>query len=377
MNDAIRLFGNGSICRDSSLWQRFYLPYFIQMDNIHEPTRNFAFSQLSIISPSSIPGGAHFSKLLMNKLPLYIQTPKCVTKQGIVKSGKKLYSDLVFTHEDEEFIQWLETLETNVRKMIYENRTKWFDGDLTEEDIENYFTPTIKLYKSGKMYLVRVNANSKTSGSITVSNMRIYDENENAVEMETIDDKTSMITIVEVQGVKCSSKSFQIEIELKQIMVLKPVDLFQKCIIKTNGPVAHTSIDNLGVALKEPLEKTEERTEEKMEEKPVISIEIQEPIEDTIQDVAEDLDPIIKILGDDVSEVDFDLDNLEDADTFHLKEKTEVYYEMYRNARRKAKLAKSLALSSFMEARRIKNLYMLDDIDDSDSDLDDLDESDE
>jgi hypothetical protein len=48
---------------------------------------------------------------------------------------------------------------------------------------------------------------------------------------------------------------------------------------------------------------------------------------------------------------------------------------MYREARRKAKLAKSLALSSFMEARRIKNLYMLDDIDDSDSDLEDLDES--
>ena len=346
------------------------------MDNIHEPTHNFPFGQLSIISPTSIPGGAYFSKLLMNKLPLYIQTPKCKTKQGIVKSGKKLYSDLVFTHEDEEFIQWLESLETTVRKMIYDNRTKWFDGDLTEEDVENYFTPTIKLYKSGKMYLVRVNANSKTSGSITVSNMKIYDENERAVEMESIDDKTSMITIVEVQGVKCSSKSFQIEIELKQIMVLKQVDLFQKCIIKTNGTtvsIAPAIIDNLGITLKEPLEKNEEKIEEKNEEKieeiPVISIEIQEPVEEQ--------DPIIKILGDDVSEVNFDLDNLEDADTFHLKEKTEVYYEMYRNARRKAKLAKSLALSSFMEARRIKNLYMLDDIDDSDSDLDDLDESDE
>ena len=46
---------------------------------------------------------------------------------------------------------------------------------------------------------------------------------------------------------------------------------------------------------------------------------------------------------------------------------------MYREARQKAKLAKSLALSSYMEARRIKNLYMLEDIDDSDeSDLDDL-----
>ena len=56
-----------------------------------------------------------------------------------------------------------------------------------------------------------------------------------------------------------------------------------------------------------------------------------------------------------------------------LKEKTEVYYQMYREAKQKAKLAKSLALSSYMEARRIKNLYMLDDIDSSDDDDEDFD----
>ena len=377
------------------------------MDNIHEPTRDFPFAQLSIISPTSVSGGAHFSKLLMNKQPLYIQTPKCKTKQGIVKSGKKLYSDLVFTHEDEEFIHWLETLENTVRKMIYDNRTKWFDVELSEEDIENYFTPTIKLFKSGKMYLVRVNANSKTSGSITVSNMKIYDENEQAVDMETIDDKTSMITIVEVQGVKCSTKSFQIELELKQIMVLKQVDLFQKCIIKTASHSTE-SIDNLGSIAKEPviattlLEPTKEDSnteplEETVKEEEPIILSIEETSKGsgscfatketskgtketdscfaTLDDEKEENEPVIKILGDDVSEVNFDFDNLEESDTFHLKEKTEVYYEMYREARRKAKLAKSLALSSFMEARRIKNLYMLDDIDDSDSDLEDLDES--
>jgi hypothetical protein len=367
------------------------------MDNIHEPTRDFPFTQLSIISPTSVSGGAHFSKLLMNKQPLYIQTPKCKTKQGIVKSGKKLYSDLVFTHEDEEFIHWLETLENTVRKMIYDNRTKWFDVELSEEDIENYFTPTIKLFKSGKMYLVRVNANSKTSGSITVSNMKIYDENEQAVDMDTIDDKTSMITIVEVQGVKCSTKSFQIELELKQIMVLKPVDLFQKCIIKTTDnlgiiakepPIVTTLLEPAAVALSEPkpleepiitisIEETSDKTFDKTSvgsdsETKGSDSETNETSEETLE---EEKDPVIKILGDEVSEVNFDFDNLEESDTFHLKEKTEVYYEMYREARRKAKLAKSLALSSFMEARRIKNLYMLDDIDDSDSDLEDLDES--
>ena len=384
------------------------------MDNIYEPTAIFPFNQLSMTSPTSASGGIHFSKLLVNKLPIYIQTPKCKTKQGIVKSGKKMHSDLVFTNDDEEFIQWLETLENTVRKLIYDNRTKWFDTDLTEEDVESYFTPTVKLFKSGKMYLVRVNANSKTSGSITVSNMKIYDENEQAVEMDTIDDKTSMITIVEVQGVKCSTKSFQIELELKQIMVLKPVDLFQKCIIKTTDnlgiiakepPIVTTLLEPAAVALSEP----------KPLEEPIITISIEETSDKTSDKTSvgsgsceatkgsgsceatkgsdsatnetseetnscevtleEEKDPVIKILGDEVSEVNFDFDNLEESDTFHLKEKTEVYYEMYREARRKAKLAKSLALSSFMEARRIKNLYMLDDIDDSDSDLEDLDES--
>jgi hypothetical protein len=75
----------------------------------------------------------------------------------------------------------------------------------------------------------------------------------------------------------------------------------------------------------------------------------------------------------DILEINFDIDEMENMESIHLKEKTEVYYQMYREARQKAKLAKSLALSSYLEARRIKNLYMLDDIDDSDeSDLEEL-----
>ena len=76
---------------------------------------------------------------------------------------------------------------------------------------------------------------------------------------------------------------------------------------------------------------------------------------------------------DDILEINLNIDEMENFESIHLKEKTEVYYQMYKEARQKAKLAKSLALSSYMEARKIKNLYMLEDIDDSDeSDLDDL-----
>ncbi len=89
------------------------------------------------------------------------------------------------------------------------------------------------------------------------------------------------------------------------------------------------------------------------------------------------MDNIIQLSEDGLQEFTFEEDSLANADTIQLKEKTEVYYELYREARRKAKLAKSLALSSFLEAKRIKNLYMLDDIDSDESDMDELDDLDD
>ena len=72
-----------------------------------------------------------------------------------------------------------------------------------------------------------------------------------------------------------------------------------------------------------------------------------------------------------MQEVVFNLEELPENDQITLKRRNDVYYEMYREARQKAKDARNLALSSYLEAKNIKNKYMLDDIDDSDdSDLD-------
>ena len=45
----------------------------------------------------------------------------------------------------------------------------------------------------------------------------------------------------------------------------------------------------------------------------------------------------------------------------------------YKEAKRKAKMARDLAISSYLEAKNIKQTYMLDDIEDSDSDFDESD----
>ena len=64
-----------------------------------------------------------------------------------------------------------------------------------------------------------------------------------------------------------------------------------------------------------------------------------------------------------LQEIDISCDNIPEGDEFEITERKDVYYKMYRDARRKAKLAKELSIASYLEAKNIKNSYMLDDID--------------
>jgi hypothetical protein len=381
------------------------------MDSIYETNATFPFDKMVLTPPTLMSGGNYFIKFLMNGSPLYIQPPKCRTKGGISKAGKKLYSDLMFTNENPDFIQWMEDLESTVCKSIYENRAKWFESEMELHDIENYFTSPLKIYKSGKFYLVRSNIPTRL-GKISLT---IYDEDENVVDHESLKEETNLITILEVQGIKCSARSFQIEIEVKQMMTLNPTDLFEKCIIKTNSkPKSKQEDEEERVKEKgQPLENITLVALPEIETLPQdTTVEEKEPesnalglndILDQDDDDDEDdhkqekekgkkeenvtLDPQIEerpglnidleneIIEDSLAEFQLELDAVPETETVQLKPRNDVYYEMYRAAKRKAKMAKNLALKSYLEAKNIKNTYMLDDT--SDTDSDEYDETDE
>jgi len=358
---------------------------------IHDTNDSFDFNKLILTKPSLISGGNYFIRCLVNNNPVYIQPPKCKTKQGFNKAGKKFYCDLMFTNENENFIRWMENLENHCQQYIYKNREKWFDGNMELHDIENYFTSPLKLYKSGKYYIARIGVNTVLNKPA----LKIYDENENEVDMESINDNTNVVTIIEIQGIKCSSRSFQIELDLKQMMVLQPTNLFEKCIIKSSVPSIKKDFEDnsndeqiIECSNEEKsLEIKDDNIEDDVLTKEVAITESLDNIDDKIpednvletnntpisnnEDVIPDIiDTNIISTKDGMEEIDFNLEELKEAEPFQIKARNEVYYEMYREARKKAKIARDLALSSYLEAKRIKNTYMLNDIDDSDeSDL--------
>ena len=69
-----------------------------------------------------------------------------------------------------------------------------------------------------------------------------------------------------------------------------------------------------------------------------------------------------RVIDNDIEQFTRTIDDID----IEIKKRNDIYYEMYKDALRKAKMAKDLALNSFLEAKRIKNTYMLDDLDDSD-----------
>lgn len=407
--------------------------------------QQFNFENISLSSPIRIGNGNYFMNYKANNQQLYVQPPQCLTKQGVITVSKKHYIDLLFTNEDADFIQWMEKLEETSVNYIYQNRSKWFDGDMEKSDIENYFSSPFRIFRSGKYYILRVGITS----TLGMPSVKVYDSDANEVSIDDINDTTQIMCILEIKGVKCGTRNFQIEMETKQLMIIKPSNPFDQCLFKVqpDSAVENNSIVSVKQEPYDELPEEEsvvEHKESEIQDDPQHTIEeapneqeevivetVEEPISvntdtsslehmdlsdsdipevpvdisynlgnidntDTIDEVQPDkpdtntenevtevenpeieqsLGEQLEIMEDpfdstsnEMEEVSFPIDSLNQSEPIQLKDRNDIYYEMYYEARRKAKMAKEMALNCYLEAKNIKNTYMLNDLQDTDSD---------
>lgn len=443
----------------------------------YKPDVYFDFNKLKLSQPVALSSNSYFTSLsLLNGNPILIQTPPILTKNGFVKSAKKNVCDLVFDSECSECIQWFENLETNCYRLLHEQSTNWFQNTLEYDDIENAFSASLKSYKSGKCQICRCNVSSDFNTQSPKT--KIYDENELPVSYEDINDKTKVIVLLEVRGIKFTTRSFQLDFDIRQMMIVAKNEELDKCLIKRSPdstipigiPIGKNGIQ-MGVTSKnkqevveemeevEGAEEVEEVEEMKTEQKDlddveeVLMIEDKAPdsnqsdiadiveeipkTEETLQDISDELQPWDTSKVEDVEDVAttnnlekedtpeekpeieietkpldsvkditsenseiitqpiipesdtielelqeieiadpiFDLSKSDSEETIKIKTPNDVYHELYKNAKQKARKAKEEALQAIMEANSIKNTYMLDEIDESD--LSDFDEDDE
>ena len=443
------------------------------MPKIYSDKEPLLIDRVSIAKPVN-KNGSHFIKIHDIDDPIYFLAPKCFTKQGFVSHGKKMFCDFVFSNDNSDFFSWLENLEEKVKAGIFENRDKWFETPLDEHDIESSMTPPYKPYKSGKFFIIRANVPTAL-GKI---NIKVYDEHEEETEPEAIKENTNVLAVLEFQGIRCGVRSFQFEIELKQILIVEPEKIFEKCVISKpagakvtteSAPKVADAVPKVADAIPkvaDALPKVADAVPKVADAIPKVTSGLPK-VADAIPKVTSGLpkvadaipkvsdivtpEPFYKIEDDpfdetfdsisreatvvanepdvtfnkdstdlvienvdalfssptianhkdgydvtkedlisecassanatDVTQIEilddsFPLDSFNaaslDEPPIRLKSRNDVYYKLYKETRQRARDAKQEALANYLEAKRIKTTYLLEDASDSDSDLDEL-----
>ena len=211
------------------------------MEEIYQYTDKLDYDNILLYTPKAVQGGGYYAKIKINNDNLYIQTPKIYTKNGINITGKKVYSDLLFEREHLEFINFIHNIEERIRNIILQKGELWFTEKPNIEDIEERWISSIRNYKT-KKYLVR----TKIERLLNNLEIQIWDENEKMLTSKDISEKTNIIGIFEIAGLKFSSTSFQLDLQLKQIMKFDDKKLFSKCLIKTNkkkSPIVNNDLE--------------------------------------------------------------------------------------------------------------------------------------
>jgi hypothetical protein len=370
------------------------------MSNIKiiNPNETYDFTRLTLGNPVQTNNNMFFSKISCED-DLYIQTPEISCKDGFIKNSKKPYIDLVFDQSHEAFVEWVENLETTVKKCIYEKRNEWFqDSNVDITDIDNIFISPFRTYKSGKKLILRVYLETPKS-LINKNDIEIYDENENELSLDSIDVNSIFIALLHINGLRFSSKTFQIYIDVKQIMVITNKLVNEKVLIKNNKPemkpedaAREVKPDDALPQVKSVETTTEMKPDETLQEVKldILKTSTETKLDETVINLKEDesiiegeqiktsdekkinsTDEIIKTTETeeilDIKEVDLNLDSLEN-DNIQLNKPTKEHIEQYKDAIAKAKTAQKKALELHLEAKNIKAKYLLNIDSDTDSD---------
>ena len=409
------------------------------MENIIQPGNmiDFDFSNISLKNPKPVQGGSFLSSIKNNNNALIIQTPKIKTKKGITHTNKHVYTDLVFDNDNDTFIEWIENLQDSVRNIILKRSDSWFHDPVTLDEIEYNWNNSLRTYKQTKQLLRTFIHKNKgiSSNVLKIYDSDYKTKHINDITSETtvicileviglkfsntsfqLDFCLRQVMILEEQPIfnepliKLSTKKVSnknsgeknviINEKPEEITLEKPLEVVENLeTVNKDYKVEEETLDNSSNTLSENLEElakvetveqvkqldtnlvdsTEKddisttENKEKVVEKNEIEEFTNNVEEVNLDDLEKDAEPVkTESKKDELEEVNLTFDE-EDAIT--LKNPNEIYLDIYRQAREKAKKAKQEAIKAYLEAKRIKELYMLEIVDSSEDESDSDEES--
>ena len=270
--------------------------------------------------------------MLIKKKPLF---EKC-----LIKREKDIYLDNSISKKNDTIVKSIENINdiksnTLTDATIKKNIEKTDDDDNNDDDDDDDDEHDNKNILNKKTELTNNVVNNITENSTSAIEKKSNNIKKNTEVLEKTDDKTEKITPEEPDKTEDKMEN----------EIAKEPD-------KTEDEMENETIENIEntkdkIAVEDTnIEKFEIQKEKKYNPKSLENIN-------------------------NLEEIDL---KVESSESITLKNPNEVYLDIYKAARNKAKKAKNEAIKAYLEAKRIKELYLLDVVDSTDEESDSYDE---
>lgn len=183
--------------------------------------------------PVKTAGGSLISRTsyrhLDQAIPIYIQTPRLKVNSDLEILDSKTYIELELDKRHINFYEFINNIDDlNIRE-TFKNSENWFQEKLPMDVVDDFYKTNIKMRKYNKSPIIKFKIplyKNKTRKSCD-----IFGDDLKPVDVSEIKQKTEVICILELEGIKFFKQRFETEWKVIQLRVYKPKEAPTPCLI--------------------------------------------------------------------------------------------------------------------------------------------------
>ena len=147
--------------------------------------------------PDKVKGGSYMSLAEYNGEPIYIQTPRLLSK-GILKYDTRCNLELEFDKNHWNFYEFITNLDDHNVIQIQKNSGEWFSKEFPLDIVEEFYSTPIKIGRGNKPPSLKIKI-PVVKGNLSCS---IYNSNNNLITYNDINPESKILCVLKLQGLR-------------------------------------------------------------------------------------------------------------------------------------------------------------------------------
>ena len=194
--------------------------------------RTINLNRIVYNEPCKVKGNCLMTQTKYNynerNIPIYIQTPRMKTINGLVMNDTRSYIELEINKNHVNFYDFINSLDEHNVNITYTNSENWFEQKLPLDVIEDFYNSPVKMTKMNTLPTIKL----KVPIYKTKKNCEIFSENGQTLEGKQITKNTDVICILELSGIKYYKHRFECEWNVVQIKAFVNDDVIRECMVR-------------------------------------------------------------------------------------------------------------------------------------------------